>query len=44
MDPDSICDRCSDVIEPSEAQDGPQGTEWEGCSLCSKCLAEVELP
>ena len=38
----TICDKCSHEVEETDVVDGPEGSEWESCSLCPICSQQVE--
>lgn len=42
-EPMTICDRCAKEIPVEETQNGPDGTEWESCTLCNDCYAEESV-
>lgn len=38
--PTTICDKCGEKVLVEETQNGPEGTEWENCTLCNECYSE----
>ena len=38
----TLCDKCGCEVPEAETQNGPEGTEWETCTLCNDCYAEEQ--
>ena len=39
---ETMCDKCGTAMPEEEANNGPEGTSWDGGTLCNDCYAEVE--